>query len=717
MKVKIWLTTLMFAVLFSECSKEPFQPFEFGILEPGTNYFVHRENSFLVDSSFMDNIEEIKGGQMVLKNMDNLDVKPGDIIVSNFDMDNPNSGFIYRINGLNSMGLEVSPAEMTDAYSAYYIDSRANRTVLVERDNIFTQSLEWKTEISPGTTIGLTGGIMPNISGSFSMGKESTYFVAQYDEIRNVSPAFKLKLTNINLNLALSFTANFKVEGKKEIAAPPIPVTPIPGTPLVIMCIPKLELAGSVEGEFTTPSIQLNIAATDTVVFEYDGSAAVPLGVRIITAGNSTTQQTAWGITGKGSLGLKGGAEIIVAVPNTEDIAKAGCFVYAYTNATAAPNSPFSNPDPKVNFGAEVGVGTQFSAELNFFGGTVPSGLPLWFPSGAKVESSEFNNSVYKWNLVSISTCTPFDSAYYQFANGSLTVFAGNSSPTRVLYDVYYNNNKINTAPLPYNTPVTLAVPNQNQLVSRLEVRDILNIGCFIFEDVVNPALVGVCSEKLVDPRDGNAYCTVNIGGRTWMAENLRFSNNNTLGRNYGNVEGGENILFGRLYTYDEVLGGQEAKPARNTNLGASTPNVQGICPSGWHLPSVSEYKSLDAATSNTELKFPSTLLWEGATFKSNSSGFNAVPAGCYFPWPDLPQNQFNFRGKRAYYWSSNYQYQNPFEASIQGGRNIYIYELRSGIGEESVVQTSGLLSGQILNKYEIKSIEEVGYSCRCVKN
>nr|HPN70051.1 FISUMP domain-containing protein [Saprospiraceae bacterium] len=165
------------------------------------------------------------------------------------------------------------------------------------------------------------------------------------------------------------------------------------------------------------------------------------------------------------------------------------------------------------------------------------------------------------------------------------------------------------------------------------------------------------------------------------------------------------------------VLGGEEAQPASNNNLGATTPNVKGICPVGWHLPSVSEFKNLDVATASTELKFPSTLLWEGATFKPIASGFNAVPAGCYFPWPDLPQNQYNFRGKRGFYWSSNYQYQTPFEASTQGGRSIYIYELRTGVGQESVLQTNGLLQGQILNKYEIKSIEEVGYSCRCVKN
>ncbi len=717
MKIKLYIASLFLTFLFSTCSKEPFQPFEFGILEPGTNYFVHRENSFLVDSSFLENIVDIKEGQISLKNMDNLKVKPGDIIVSNFEMGKANSGFIYRIKSLNNTGLEVSSAEMTDAYSAYYIDSRANKSVLVERDNFFTTVLEWKNEIVPGTTVGFVGSFTPNISGNFSMNKESTYFVAQYDEARNVSPAFQLKLTNINLNLSISYTASFKVEAKKEFAAEPIPVIPIPGTPLVIMCIPKLELSGSLEGEFVTPPIQLNIAATDTVVFEYDGSAAVPLGVRTISAGNSVPQQSDWGITGKGSLGVKGGAEIIVAVPNAVDFAKAGCFVYSYANATASPNSPFSNPDPKVNFGAEVGVGTQFSAEINFFGGTTPVGLPLWFPTGSKVESSEFNSPLKNWNLVSISTCTRFDSAYYQFTNGNLTIFAGNSSPTRVLYDVYYNNTKINIAPIPYNTPVTLSVPNQNQLVSRLEVRDILNIGCFIFEDVVNPALVGVCTEKLVDPRDGNEYCTVNIGGKTWMAENLRYSSNNTLGRNYGNVAGGDNVLYGRLYTYDEVLGGEEAQPASNNNLGATTPNVKGICPVGWHLPSVSEFKNLDVATASTELKFPSTLLWEGATFKPIASGFNAVPAGCYFPWPDLPQNQYNFRGKRGFYWSSNYQYQTPFEASTQGGRSIYIYELRTGVGQESVLQTNGLLQGQILNKYEIKSIEEVGYSCRCVKN
>ncbi|MCX6265837.1 MAG: hypothetical protein NTW16_00565 [Bacteroidetes bacterium] len=154
---------------------------------------------------------------------------------------------------------------------------------------------------------------------------------------------------------------------------------------------------------------------------------------------------------------------------------------------------------------------------------------------------------------------------------------------------------------------------------------------------------------------EGQVYPTVKIGTQCWMTTNLnvgKWTDGSQMQKegNNGIIEkycfGNDFVqcdYWGGLYQWHELMGYSE------------TSGVQGICPAGWHVPSIQEWKSLIRYTGGESLaggNLKSTLQWQnpnvGAT---NSSGFSAYPGG-YFDsmaqhWIDL------YRG--GYYWTSEY--------------------------------------------------------------
>lgn len=159
---------------------------------------------------------------------------------------------------------------------------------------------------------------------------------------------------------------------------------------------------------------------------------------------------------------------------------------------------------------------------------------------------------------------------------------------------------------------------------------------------------------KLVDNRDGRTYEIVTIGGKVWMAENLNFgslikgyqsSSNNGQVEKYCYSNSNANCdTYGGLYQWGELMG-------YSTQEGA-----QGICPSGWHIPSNYEWKELEIALGMSPAE--ADLLGnrgttEGAELRVNGgSGFEALMAG-----KREPNGNFASIGTYATFWSSSEDY------------------------------------------------------------
>lgn len=99
------------------------------------------------------------------------------------------------------------------------------------------------------------------------------------------------------------------------------------------------------------------------------------------------------------------------------------------------------------------------------------------------------------------------------------------------------------------------------------------------------------CGEDLVDERDGQTYQTKLINGQCWMIENLRIGKciepenealPNEAIEHYCATGCFANVACetGGLYTWHEATANEMT-------------GKQGICPKGWHLPSVAEFESL----------------------------------------------------------------------------------------------------------------------------
>lgn len=157
---------------------------------------------------------------------------------------------------------------------------------------------------------------------------------------------------------------------------------------------------------------------------------------------------------------------------------------------------------------------------------------------------------------------------------------------------------------------------------------------------------------------EGDYYNTIMIGNQCWLKENLNVgtringnqeqTNNSVIEKYCYNDLESNCDTYGGLYQWAETV--QYLNGASNTASPdpAFSGNVIGICPPGWHIPSLAELQNLKAIVNNNSNELKTVGEGSGDGAGTNTSGFSALLAGsrAYFI-------QFGGLGLGANFWSS----------------------------------------------------------------
>lgn len=215
-----------------------------------------------------------------------------------------------------------------------------------------------------------------------------------------------------------------------------------------------------------------------------------------------------------------------------------------------------------------------------------------------------------------------------------------------------------------FGTSLTFKLVQTNFQNNTYTPQQILNDSTYLWKivayDVIGDSTEGpvwhfttgtfTCGEDFVDDRDGQIYGTIAIGEQCWMKENLNIGtmipgsinmSNNEIFEKYCFDDIPENCdTWGGLYQWDETM------------QYITVEGSQGVCPEGWHVPSDSEWFTLENYVDPT-ITNPVQKNWRGVDcgtkLKINgSSGFDALMAGWRYH-----DGEFLYSDERTIFWSS----------------------------------------------------------------
>lgn len=183
---------------------------------------------------------------------------------------------------------------------------------------------------------------------------------------------------------------------------------------------------------------------------------------------------------------------------------------------------------------------------------------------------------------------------------------------------------------------------------------DLRSLRCVENYDAEIPFNTSIKYGKLTDARDDQTYRTVTIGERTWMAENLNYEVESSSCYN-------DDIhycdRYGRLYSWSVAMNFETAGVVQFSDREPS--GIQGICPSGWHLPSIAEWKTLQANLSDTSSATVGRSLkavngWTDSTggiAGTDLYGFRALPGGQKYA--NIYSNSYSNVGRCGLWWTT----------------------------------------------------------------
>jgi uncharacterized protein (TIGR02145 family) len=193
-------------------------------------------------------------------------------------------------------------------------------------------------------------------------------------------------------------------------------------------------------------------------------------------------------------------------------------------------------------------------------------------------------------------------------------------------------------------------------------------------------------------------YNTVQIGTQCWLKENLDVgemiqgtqeqTDNGVVEKYCYNNDQNNCNVYGGLYQWAEAV--QYQNGATNTTFPNPdfSGNVRGLCPAGWHLPTITEYKTLIASVNNDGNKLKAEGQGTGSGAGTNTTGFSALMTGIR-----NGDGNFSDLDNATVYWSST-----------QGSNYDGAYDIIMGSSNSTIIE----------NNYGGKSY---GHSVRCIKD
>ncbi len=278
------------------------------------------------------------------------------------------------------------------------------------------------------------------------------------------------------------------------------------------------------------------------------------------------------------------------------------------------------------------------------------SGVPgLWTSSTSVVPLNQWTHIVVTYDRGSIANVPIL------YVNGSPVALTTNFTPTGSHQSESANNLIIGSSLSAFLDGVLDDVRIYSRILSAAEITALYN--------GTTGSVAGICGTGAVKDADGNTYGIVQIGTQCWLDRNMNVGtrvNAATTQTNNGTIE---------RWCYDDTLSNCTDNHPKHPDGGlyqwdeamqySTTAGAQGICPSGWHIPTHDEFTTLERAvcTSNTcDTTFPYDAITfgfrgttEGTKLQANGSSlWEGNLAGYRFG------GAFSNRATNATFWTSS---------------------------------------------------------------
>ena len=220
-------------------------------------------------------------------------------------------------------------------------------------------------------------------------------------------------------------------------------------------------------------------------------------------------------------------------------------------------------------------------------------------------------------------------------------------------------------------------------------------------------------AETILD-YDGNQYNTVQIGSQCWMKENVRSTHyadgrqiplgadtSSVVAYRYCPNNNSDNVpTCGYLYNWPAVMDGASSSSANPSG-------VQGVCPSGWHMPSAEEWvQLLSYVSSQSQYVCGNASI---AKALASETGWNSSNITCA---PGNNQNSNNATGfsirPAGFFASVNYNYEFGYSARVWSARGT-----GTGAGILSIYSNGLGASSPLYNGIYISA----GCAVRCLRD